>query len=119
MSLSEIPNPASDPMEFNLGKPLKILVVEDCEADFDLLEATLARQQIKARCNRVLTETQMRDSLNQIMPDAIICDHHLPEFSSDRALQVVHDLNLELPFLIVSGTIGEDAAVAAMRAGAD
>lgn len=119
MSLSEIPLPVDDPMTFNQGKPLKILVVEDCEADFELLLATLERQQIRARCQRVMTETQMRESLHQIVPDAIICDHHLPDFSSDRALHVVRDLNLELPFLIVSGTIGEDAAVAAMRAGAD
>ncbi|MGC1441192.1 MAG: histidine kinase, partial [Burkholderiaceae bacterium] len=102
-----------------MNRPLKLLVVEDCEMDFELLQATLVRQDIAARCQRVMTEPQMRAALANIVPDAIICDHHLPEFSSDRALQVLHDTGLDLPFIIVSGTIGEDAAVASMRAGAD
>lgn len=99
--------------------PLRILVVEDVEADFELLVATLKRQGVVATCKRVETEVAMRVALLDHHWDAIISDHHLPAFSSGDALRVQRDLAPDKPFLIVSGTIGEDSAVAAMRAGAD
>lgn len=98
---------------------LRILVVEDDEADFELLVATLGRQRLVCLCKRVETEVAMRVALNEHAWDAIISDHHLPAFSSGAALRVQRELAADLPFIIVSGTIGEDSAVAAMRAGAD
>jgi len=102
-----------------LPDPLRILVVEDVESDFELLVATLQRQGIVAICKRVETEVAMRVALSGHTWDAIISDHHLPAFSSGDALRVQRELAPDKPFLIVSGTIGEDSAVAAMRDGAD
>ncbi len=101
------------------GPPLKILVVEDSEPDYELLRATLARQGVDAHCLRVETRPQMEDALASSGWDAIISDHQLPQFSSLEALETLRASGLTLPFMIVSGTIGEDVAVEAMRAGAD
>ncbi len=99
--------------------PLRLLVVEDSEADFDLLLHTLARQGLRCAATRVETRQAMRDQLAGQSFDAVICDHHLPSFSSGEAFEVLGASGLDLPFIIVSGTIGEEAAVAAMRLGAD
>jgi signal transduction histidine kinase len=98
---------------------IRILVVEDSELDFELLKATLRRQGISAALERVEDEPAMRAALGQGAWDAVISDHQLPRFSSLQALQTLKQSGLELPFIIVSGTIGEDVGVAAMREGAD
>lgn len=99
--------------------PIRILVVEDSELDFELLTATLARQGVVADCTRVEDGESMQRLLSGGGFDAVISDHNLPRFSSTRALEVLKVSGQVLPFLIVSGTIGEDAAVEAMKAGAD
>lgn len=99
--------------------PIQLLVVEDSDDDFALLQDTLRRQGILAQCHRVETREQMERALADRAFDAIISDHQLPAFSSLDALQTLRDSGKVLPFLIVSGTIGEDVAVEAMRAGAD
>jgi signal transduction histidine kinase len=99
--------------------PIRILVVEDSEPDFDLLDMTLTRQGMKVRCRRVEDRETMRQALADEGWDAVISDHHLPRFSSLEALRTLSESGLCLPFIIVSGTIGEEVAVEAMRAGAD
>ncbi len=99
--------------------PIRILVIEDSEPDFALLTATLARQGIVADCTRVEEGESMQRLLATGGFDAVISDHDLPRFSSGRALELLKASGQVLPFLIVSGTIGEDAAVQAMHAGAD
>ncbi len=101
------------------GQPIRILVVEDSEPDYELLRATLLRQGLQAQCRRVETRDEMRAALDAEAWDAVVSDHHLPRFSSGEALATLRDSGRELPFIIVSGTIGEDVAVEAMRAGAD
>lgn len=98
---------------------IQILVVEDSDDDYQLLATTLGRQGIDAYCERVETGPDMAAALRRQAWDLVISDHHLPAFSSEGALQTLRDHNTYMPFMIVSGTIGEDAAVAAMRAGAD
>ncbi len=95
------------------------LVVEDSEADFTLLVDHLSRQDTGVVCERVETDAQMRAALQRRTWDLIISDHHLPAFSSTAALLTLREFDAFVPFLIVSGTIGEDAAVQAMHAGAD
>ncbi|UCE32556.1 MAG: response regulator [Burkholderiales bacterium] len=102
-----------------MNEPLRILVVEDSEADFELLAATLARQGLRVLCARVEDESGMRAALAAGGWDAVISDHNLPRFSSGEALATLQDVGAELPFIIVSGEIGEEAAVEAMRRGAD
>ncbi|MBN9430640.1 MAG: response regulator [Burkholderiales bacterium] len=99
--------------------PLKLLVVEDSELDFELLLATLARDGLAVSATRVETREQMTQAMADGEWDAVISDHHLPVFSSIEALQVVQASGRILPFIIVSGMIGEETAVAAMKSGAD
>lgn len=98
---------------------LYALVVEDSEPDYALLVDTLSRQAIDIVCERVDTESGMRAALRRRTWDLVVSDHHLPGFSSMGALSTLREFDSFTPFLIVSGTIGEEVAVAAMHAGAD
>lgn len=97
---------------------LSILVVDDSEVD-----ATLACREVKkagyaVQWNRVDTAEDLRESLRQQRIDCILCDHKMPGFSSFDALKIVKEAGMDIPFLIVSGMIGEEMAADAMRAGA-
>lgn len=108
---TEAPDPAAT--------PLRLLVVEDQEADYALLLATLARQGFAVRSTRVEDEAAMAGALADGAWDAVISDHALPRFSSGAAFATLRASGRDLPFIIVSGTIGEEVAVESMRAGAD
>jgi signal transduction histidine kinase len=99
--------------------PTKILVVEDSESDFDLLSLRLAHQAFPVRLERVENEAEMRAALNACSPDLVISDHKLPRFSLSGALRVLREHDPEIPLIVVSGAIGEEAAVDAMLDGAD
>ena len=99
--------------------PIRLLVVEDSELDFELLLRSLRRQHLEPQALRVEDAAALRSALAAGPWDAVVSDHHLPSFSSGEALRLVREHDPALPFVIVSGTIGEDAAVAAMQAGAD
>ncbi len=101
------------------GLPIRLLVVEDSELDYQLLLRSLRRQSLEPQAVRVEDEAGLRAALAAGPWDAVVSDHHLPRFSSGDALGIVRASGQNLPFIIVSGTIGEDAAVAAMQAGAD
>lgn len=101
------------------AETVRILVVEDFEPDYELLSMTLGRQGIAAHCLRVEDGESMAAALQSGHWDAVISDHQLPRFSSFEALATLRASGRMLPFIIVSGTIGEDVAVEAMRAGAD
>ncbi len=97
---------------------LRILLVEDSPSDAKLVMHELRRLVCPITFERVQTAAAMRQSLSQTPRDVIISDWSMPEFSARGALDVMHDFALDLPFIIVSGTVGEEAAVEAMRAGA-
>ena len=98
--------------------PLKILVVEDSEDDCLLLLRELRRAGYDPDHERVDTPEAMRSALTNRKWDIVISDYILPKFSGPEALAVLKDSGLDLPFIIVSGNIGEDIAVEAMKAGA-
>ncbi|HXS15630.1 MAG TPA: ATP-binding protein, partial [Polyangiaceae bacterium] len=97
---------------------LKILIVDDNEQDAALVIRTLAKGGIQVESRRVETEVEMREQLLSKSWDVVICDFTMPKFSALSALRTMRKLGLDLPFIIVSGTIEEDAAVEAIRAGA-
>ena len=99
--------------------PVRILCVEDSDSDFELLQFALRAAGLAHTAIRVEDETGMRGALASGNWDAVISDHNLPSFSSAAALRVLREQEPDTPFLIVSGAIGEDAAVAAMQSGAD
>lgn len=98
--------------------PLTLIVVEDSEDDFDLVVSSLAKSGRRVDARRVETDASLRAALAESVPEAVISDHRLPGFSSFEALRIVRDRDQDLPFVIVSGTIGEQTAVEAMREGA-
>jgi PAS domain S-box-containing protein len=98
---------------------LRVLVVEDSEADFRLIAAMLKRAGWTADCARAHDEPSTRALLEQGGWDIVISDYRLPRFSGTQALELVRRFDPQTPFILVSGAIGEDAAVAALHAGAD
>jgi PAS domain S-box-containing protein len=101
-----------------MPKPLNILLVEDLEDDALLLLRELRRGGYSPVHERVETAEAMRAALEQRQWDIVISDYLMPKFSGLAALSVLHDSGQDLPFIIVSGNIGEDIAVQAMKAGA-
>ncbi len=99
--------------------PLKLLVVEDSEDDFELLVAHLRRHGRRLQARRVEDEPGLRSALGDDTWDVVASDFNLPCFDCATAQRIAGELQPFLPFIIVSGHIGEDAAVEAMHAGAD
>ena len=98
--------------------PLRVLLVEDSEDDAHLLLRNLERSDYQIVHQRVETAEALTSALDQQSWDFLFCDYTLPHFSGQRALEIVRKRDLDLPFIFVSGTLGEDVAVQAMRAGA-
>src|ERR687897_87954 len=102
-----------------MGVDLRVLLVEDSEDDALLLLRTLRRGGYDPTWERVDTPEDMEAALDGRGWDLVISDHSMPAFSSSAALGLLRSKGfVDLPFIIVSGQIGEDAAVAAMKAGA-
>jgi PAS domain S-box-containing protein len=102
-----------------MGAPLTVLLVEDSEDDALLLVRTLRRGGYDPTWERIDTARAMEAALDGRSWDLVISDHSMPAFSSLAALELLRRKGfVDLPFIIVSGQIGEDAAVAAMKAGA-
>jgi two-component system sensor histidine kinase UhpB len=102
----------------NLNRPLRILLVEDSDDDALLLELAIERSGARCVCQRVETAEEMAAVLKAQDWDAIIADYVMPKFDGLAALALVKELGLDVPFIVVSGHITEDTAVAAMKAGA-
>jgi DNA-binding NtrC family response regulator len=98
--------------------PLRLLLVEDSEDDATLVLLELRRAGFVPLATRVETAEAMSAALRAEPWDLILADYNLPTFSGLAALDLYHESGLDIPFLIVSGTIGEELAVEAMRAGA-
>jgi len=102
-----------------MAVPLRVLLVEDSEDDALLLLRELRRGGYEPLSERVDTAGDMEAALDERGWDLVIADHSMPEFSSSAALELLRRKGfVDLPFIIVSGYIGEGAAVAAMKAGA-
>ena len=101
-----------------MDKDIRILVVEDSEDDMILLIRELNRGGFKPRCKRVQTRQSMFDALISEPWDLVLTDHNMPGFNSTAAIEVMQEMELDTPVIIVSGSIGEEIAVAAMKMGA-
>jgi signal transduction histidine kinase len=98
--------------------PLKVLLVEDSENDAALLTLELRRHGFAPDVTRVERADDLRTALDAGGWDIVISDHSLPGFSGTEALSIVRSQAPDLPFIVVSGSLGEEHAVEAMRAGA-
>jgi diguanylate cyclase (GGDEF)-like protein len=102
-----------------MNKPLRVLIVEDSEDDAELLILELKNNDLPIVYQRVDTKETMAQALDSPNNwDLILADYSMPQFSAIEALKLLKEKALDLPFIIVSGKIGEDTAVAAMKAGA-
>ncbi len=99
--------------------PLRVLVVEDSEDDYFLLMRQIRKAYTHVTSARVQTEDELRKEMTRGTWNLVISDNTLPGFNATEALRVVRTCNELIPFIIVSGTIGEEAAVKAMLAGAN
>jgi signal transduction histidine kinase len=96
---------------------IRVLLVEDSEEDALLILRQLQKGGYVVEAKRVDTEESLTEALRQPW-DVVVSDYHMPRFDGLRALDVVRRHDQEVPFILVSGTIGEAAAVGAMKAGA-
>lgn len=102
-----------------MKQPLRVLVVEDSEFDAKMLVRLLDRGGYATTYERVQTADDMARALTSKEWDLVLSDYNLPGFNATLALQLLQATKLDLPFIIVSGGIGEDIAVAAMKSGAN
>ncbi|MGE5642574.1 MAG: HD domain-containing phosphohydrolase [Byssovorax cruenta] len=99
-------------------KLLRILLVEDSDNDAQLLLREIRRVGYQIEHTRVETAQALKSSLAERQWDVVLCDYSLPHLDAPHALEIVKSTGLDLPFIIISGTIGEDSAVTALKAGA-
>src|SRR5208283_1432526 len=97
---------------------LRVLVVEDSEDDALLIIRELKKGGYNPVYERVETTAAMKKTLKEKQWDIILCDYRLPKFNAISALTLLKETNIDIPLIIVSGTIGEETAVECMRLGA-
>ena len=98
----------------------RLLLVEDSADDAELIGFALRGAPFKSTLQRVEAQAEFVAALDASPPDAVLCDYHLPRFDMREALRIVReDRRMDVPFIVVSRLIGEDAAVKAMQDGAD
>jgi DNA-binding NtrC family response regulator len=100
-----------------ISGPIRVLILEDNAADAELMLRELRSAGLEPAWELVSTKEEFEARLTPEL-DLILSDHAMPRFGSREALAIVRSRGVDVPFIIVSGTIGEDAAVEAMRNGA-
>ena len=101
-----------------MDTPLHVLVIEDSENDANLLLHQLRKADYAIHSDRVETADEMKTALDMLAWDIIIADYKLPQFNASDALTLLKKTGLDIPFIVVSSTIGEETAVELMKAGA-
>ena len=100
-----------------MGTPLNILIAEDSSDDVELMLAQLRRDGFDPVWQRVETEADFLAGLKKL-PDIVLSDYAMPQFSGLRAAELTQEHGRNIPFILISGTVGEEAAVEAMKRGA-
>jgi len=101
-----------------MNKIIRILHLEDDVADMELVQATLESAGIVYQINRVQTREEFSEAVSKGGYDVILADYGLPMYDGMSALQLIKELQLDVPFIFVSGTMGEDAAIEGLTEGA-
>jgi len=99
--------------------PIRILLLEDDPRDAELAEARLRRACLRIEVERVAEREPFVQALQRDGHDLILADYSLPAFDGAEALQIAHTLRPEIPFVFLSGTLGEEVAIDMLRRGAD
>jgi two-component system cell cycle sensor histidine kinase/response regulator CckA len=98
-------------------RPLRVLLVEDRPTDAELIVRQLKRAGFEPAWHRVENEPEFLDALDPAL-DVILADFNMPQFSAPRALDLLKSRDLDVPFIVVSGSIGEETAVQVLKSGA-
>ena len=98
---------------------LRLLLLEDVPTDAELVCHELRKAKIDFAWERVETKEAFLNGLKEFTPDAILADYNLPQFSAMEALHLLKKLEIDLPFILVTGSQSEEVAVECMREGAD
>lgn len=99
-------------------KPLRLLLAEDSDDDAALILQCLKRHGYDCTARQVMTALDLQVALTDAQWDIILCDYVMPSFDALAALEIVRRHNEEIPVIVVSGTVGEDVAVATLKHGA-
>lgn len=108
---------AADPADVT-GRPARILILEDEAWDAERAQSLLASAGLDFTCIVVATRALFVEKLDSFRPDVILSDYHLPGFSGEAALAIAQERYPDVPFIIWSGVLGDEAAVALIKQGA-
>lgn len=100
-----------------MAKPLRVLILEDRQADAELMLRELRRGGYKPSAQIVQTEADFASHLEPSL-DIILADYRLPQWTAHRALQLLNERNLDIPLIVVSGTLGDEEAAECIKQGA-
>src|ERR1041384_5789323 len=98
---------------------LRILMIEDAGDDAELIVQEIRRSGYTVEFERVETKPAMQQALARSTWDIILSDYSMPHFSAMAALTVLKQSEMDIPFIVISGTVGEETAVTALKAGAN
>ena len=101
-----------------MGIPLRVLIVEDSTDDAELVLRQLRRAGYDPVSERVQTAEDMKAALEREAWDLVVSDYSMPQFDAPTALNLLNQTGRDVPFIVVSGSIGEDIAVTMMKTGA-
>ncbi|HPC08804.1 MAG TPA: PAS domain S-box protein [Smithella sp.] len=101
-----------------MNEVLRVLIVDDSDDDTNLVLRKLRSGGYQPEWERVDTHDAMKNALEKKTWDVILCDYKMPGFSAPAALKLAQEINPNIPFIVVSGAIGEETAVEVMKAGA-
>ena len=100
-------------------QPVRVLMLEDSEADADLIRHELLRSGMPTVTERVETESEFASAIRDFLPDVVLSDHSLGAFDAQSALTLLRSVRPTTPLILVTGSENTDATVACIRAGAE
>ncbi len=101
-----------------MDRPLKLLIVEDSEDDYLLILHALNRAGFNCESRRIQNPVSFQRAIEDENWDLIISDYSLPAFGAPQALTILNEAKLDIPFIVISGTVGEETIVGLMKSGA-
>jgi PAS domain S-box-containing protein len=102
-----------------MEEPLKILLLEDSPTDAELIQRLLKKEYRECIFKTVMTEDEFLQTLDKFNPNVILADNSLPQFNAPKALKIIRDRKLPIPFIMVTGSMREEFAINIIKGGAD
>ncbi|MEP6582854.1 MAG: ATP-binding protein [Ginsengibacter sp.] len=102
-----------------MTKPLKILLLEDSPADAEMIQRLLRKESLQFESHLVMTKDAYLQALDEFKPDLILSDNSMPQFSASEALEIIRTRSINIPFILVTGTVSDEFAANIIKSGAD